>query len=337
MCTNESPRGLPRAISFMKKYTVVFFGTSKFAVPALQELAKSKNFAIRLVVSQPDAPVGKKKILTPTAVKTASANFKLAVFTPEKLKDQGVIKKIVDLAPDFLVVAAYGQILPKELLQSSKYGAVNIHPSLLPKYRGPSPIQSVILNGETETGVTIMLMDEEVDHGPIGARQKVQILPDETAPELETRLAEIGAALLLEVLEKLVKGAIKPVPQNHEEATLTKILSREDGHVDWKKPVSTIYNLWRAFQPWPGVFTELRIKNRESKMLKLIKIKVSNLQSEEFRQYKIAEVFERDKKLFVKCGDGLIEIARLQLEGKKAMDAGVFLQGHREIEGASLS
>ncbi len=298
-----------------EKLPIIFFGTSEFAVPVLESLVKD-GWPVSLVITQPDQPVGRKQILTPPPVKIAAKKLGLKILQPKRL--------ISDFSPpagglisDLFVVCAYGQFIPTDLLALPKHGAINIHPSLLPKYRGPSPIQFSLLNGDQETGVSLILLDEEMDHGPILAQKKIAIGPDETCPELMSRLAKIGAGLLLKTLPKYLSGQIKPQPQNHRQATFTKILTREDGRIDWSRPARQIYNQWRASQPWPGTFTELRIKNQELR-IKILKMRLSN-----------QSALGDKKGLGMVCGDGkILAIDQLQPEGKKTMTAEEFINGY---------
>ena len=321
----------------MSKYKIIFFGTSNFAVPALEALKLDKNFDIRLVVTQQDAPQGRKKILTPTSVKLAAEKLGLEIFTPEKIKDQKTLEIICGHEADFLVLAAYGKILPSKILTCSKYGAINVHPSLLPKYRGPSPVQYALLNGDRETGVSIIFMDEEIDHGPILEQQKADIDPNETADELKTRLSRLGGELLPKVLLRLGNNNLKPVPQDHKFATFSKILNREDGHINWNKSAEDIYNMWRAFYPWPGIFSEIKAKDLEARRLILTKIKLTEVAEAEIKNYKPGEIFIFKGNPFVRCGNGAIKILSLQLEGKKGVSAKEFLQGYKMFVGSSLT
>ena len=213
-------------------------------------------------------------------------------------------KKIKGLKPDLIIVASYGKIIPKEILEIPKYGALNVHPSLLPKYRGPSPIQTAILNGDKETGITIILMDEKIDHGEIISNFEFRILKKFTYQELSRKLAQLGVKLLVETIPKWIKEEIKPKPQDHSKATYTKILKREDGKIDWSKPSPEIEKQIRAFNPWPGTFTFIRHKN------KTLRIKV------------LEADISKDNKLIIK---------KLQPEGKKAMSFEEFKRGYHDF------
>lgn len=263
-------------------------GTPEFGAIILEKLCQA-NLKPILVITAPDKPVGRKQILTPSAVKIVAQRY--------NIKIGHAMSNFLKIKPDLIAVAAYGQILPKEILEIPKYGCLNVHPSLLPKYRGPSPIQATILNGDKETGVTIMLMDEKMDHGPIIANCELRIANYKyILKELEKKLANLGAELLVETISKWLNGEIKSKPQNESKATYTKILKRKDGKIDWQKPDEEIERQIRAFNPWPGTYT---IYNE--KILKILK----------------AEVF--NNKLIIK---------EVQLEGRKPMSFEDFLLGH---------
>lgn len=303
-------------------------GTPDFAVPVLESLIAS-SYSLIAVITQPDKEVGREQKLVYLPVKKLALEYNISVYQPEKL-DHETEQKISSLSPDLIAVAAYGQIIPKSILDIPKYGSINVHASLLPKYRGASPIQAAILAGEKETGITIMLMDEKMDHGPILAQKKIKIYNNETGESLHDRLAKLGAELLAETLPKWLKGKIKSKPQDHTKATFTKILTREDGHIDWTKSAEEIKCQIRAYYPWPGSWTMLN-----SKRLKIIQ--VSSLNSQLSVIKKFGKVFlTENKELAIACGKGCLIIERLQLEGKKEMTAEEFLKGHSNITGTIL-
>jgi methionyl-tRNA formyltransferase len=227
---------------------VVFFGTPEFAVPTLDAVAREHEVA--LVVAQPDKPAGRgMKLHRPPAVARAR-DLGLEVAQPPKIRDPQFLDRVRAIAPDIAVVIAYGKILPKQLLEIPKHGFVNVHASMLPKYRGAAPIQRAIEAGETSTGVTIMQVDEELDHGPMLAVETIDIGPDERAPSVSRRLSQLGGALLVRTLRDLPRG----VPQDHAQATLAPKIDKSEGLVTWNEPRALIYNKFRAFDPWPGVF-----------------------------------------------------------------------------------
>lgn len=303
------------------KRPIIFFGTSEFSVPFLESLVKN-NWPVKLVVTQPEQPAGRHRELRPPPIKIIAEKLRLKIIQPPSLKNIINPNSKFQIPNSIYIVCAYGKLIPADILQIPKYGAINIHPSLLPKYRGPSPIQTALLNGDKETGATVMLLDEEMDHGPILAREKIEIKPEEIYPELSERLARVGAALLLKTLPDWLANKIKPQPQDHAKATFTKLLTREDGKIDWQKPAQTIFNQWRAFLPWPGVYAEQKSR------IKLIKLKLSDLKAESKSNpgqfIKIGQ-----KNLGVICGDKkILLIAELQPEGKKMMTAEEFLNGY---------
>lgn len=272
----------PHSNNNIPRPKIIFLGTPQFAVPILEKLAQSE-FKPSAVFCAPDKPVGRKQILTPPPVKVAAEKFGIPVFQPSSVSEF-VIRPpatpsacrwragISDLKPDLIISAAFGIILPKTILDSPRYGCLNIHPSLLPKYRGASPIQYTILNGDSETGITIIKMDEKIDHGAILVTDHLSLITQNyTTPELSEKLAEMGAELLLKALPDWLAGKITPMPQDESQATYTKIIKKTDGCVDWKKSAREIERQIRAFTPWPGAFT--RIMNNESGIMNIKGIK----------------------------------------------------------------
>lgn len=319
-------------MSHMSNVRVIFFGTSQFAVPALKKLASS-NYQIIAVVTQPDKPAGRKQVLSPSPVKIAAQELGLKVLQPTSLqlspshgeraslpKTWGGIEGEVDL----FVVASYGKIIPKSILEIPKYGTLNIHPSLLPKYRGPSPIQAAILNGDTETGATIMKLDEEMDHGPILASEKLKV-ESEKFKELHDELAEMGAELLLKILPDYTAGKIKLQPQDHAKATFTKIISKDDGRIDWSRSAEEIDRQIRAYHVWPVACTTL-----DGKRLKIYEASPSPREERAGVRFGTLHVNPK-RELFVECGRSLLEILELQLEGAKKITAREFVNGYRDL------
>ncbi len=305
---------------------IIFMGTPEFSVPALRELI-NKKWHISAVITQPDKPAGRKQETKPSPVKELALKNSLPLLQPKSLRSAETIKKIKELRPNIIIVVAYGKMIPAEILNISKYGCVNIHPSLLPKYRGPSPIQSAILNGDKKTGLTVMLLDEGMDSGPILAQEKIGLSGDETAGTLHDKLAELGAKMLLPAIARYIEGKIKPMPQDSDKATICKIISREDGHIDWNRSAKDIERQFRAFYPWPGVYTFWKDK----------RLKITDLSiSKKFPAEKKGMIIEKDNRLYVACSDGSIEIKKLQLEGKKEMKAAEFLKGRGEITGSTV-
>ncbi|MFH1457164.1 MAG: methionyl-tRNA formyltransferase [Patescibacteria group bacterium] len=314
----------------MHQLRITFFGTPEFAEIILKHLLLEDAFTITAVVCAPDKPIGRKQILTPPPVKILAEKNNILVLQPEKL-DNIFINKLKDLNSDLNVVTAYGKILPLAMLNIPKYKSINVHPSLLPKYRGASPIQTAILNGDLETGVTIMLMDEKMDHGKIVSSVKCQVSDIIKTHTLQNKLAEISAELLIKTVPDYISGKIKPVEQDHDQATFCKIIKKLDGEINWNKSAREIYNQYRAFSEWPGIFTELKVNNEKLK-IKFIEINLTDVTPSFSSEYKIGKLFTENKKLYINCADNSeysgLEIKKLQPQGKKIMDATSFINGY---------
>lgn len=298
----------------MKLIKLVFFGTHDFAASVLQGLLDNPEFSVELVITQPDKPVGRKQELQPSAVKLLVEKYGLKIDQPASLKDY----HLSPIAYHLAVVAQYGLIIPKHLLAEITLGFINVHASLLPKYRGASPIQTALMNGEIETGITIMKMDERLDTGPIILQKSVKIDMDDTCPILEQKLAKIAIFALTEGILGYISGQIVPQHQNDTKATYTKILTREDGKIDWSKSAQEIYNQYRGLTPWPGVWTTFN-----EKRLKLLKIRPS-----ESTSLQVGKSQVEDDRMYFGCGEGAIEALELQLEGSKAVNAKEFINGY---------
>lgn len=306
---------------------IVFFGTSEFGAIILEKLVEAGMTPV-LVVTTPDKPAGRKQLLTPPPVKSCilkHETWNLKLLQPAEL-DSRFTLHILSFKPDLFVVAAYGKILPKDILDISRHGALNVHPSLLPKYRGPAPVQKAILNGEKTTGVTIMLMDEEMDHGPILTQQEIPISNDQF-PSLHNKLANLGAQLLIETIPLWVEGKTKPVAQDHSKATYMKRIKKEDGRIDWKKDAEYIERQVRALYPWPGTFTLFKDEEGKERVLKICRARVLPY-SETSNPGK---TFVSDGKLAVETGKDTLLIEELQLEGGKPMSSKEFLLGHHVV------
>jgi len=310
---------------------LIFFASSQFAVPILEALNES-DFAPAFVITEPDALAGRHQKPKATPIKEACEKLAIPFITPEKLKHEEFIKWLKEQNADLAIVCAYGKILPKEILAIPKFKFINVHPSLLPKYRGPSPIQTVILDGETETGVTILVVDELVDHGGIIAKSEIRISKSETYKSLTDILSKLGAELLIETIPNFISGKWKPEEQDHNQATFTKLIKKEDGHIDWSKSAQEIERMSRAYDPWPGVFAYWQKKLR----IKFLKVSVLNPQVK-CAENEIGKTFlTAENKLAVNCGTGIIEIEQLQLEGAKPMSAQTFLNGHKDFINSKL-
>jgi methionyl-tRNA formyltransferase len=312
---------------------LIFMGTPEFAVPSLRKLIEAGHETIA-VLTQPDRPVGRKQAVTPPPIKVFAAEHALAIHQPAKIRTDEARRQFEPLfkQADAGVVAAYGRILPEWMLNAPRYGCVNVHSSLLPKYRGAAPINWAIARGDRETGVTIMLMDAGLDTGPILLRRATAIGDEDTAAELTPRLAELGAESLIEALSKLERGEITPEPQNDAEATLAPILKREDGEVDWAMSATEIFNRLRGFTPFPGCYTFFN-----GHRLEIVKARVEPGEAS-VNKFEPGAVCETTKDSFVvACGGALaLRITEVQPEGKRAMLARDFLNGARLQVGAKL-
>jgi len=246
----------------------IFMGTPNFALPILEALITSKDFKPIAVITSPNKPVGRKQEMTPPPVKVLAHTHNIPVLQPEKVRTPEAVQQIKDLQPDLIIVAAYGKIIPGDILQIPKYGCINVHGSLLPKYRGPSPIQAAILEGEKATGITIMVMDENMDTGPMLLQQEITLDSKETFQTLHDKLSQLGADLLLQALPQYVRGELKPQEQDNTLATYCQMITREDGQLIWNKNSEELERQIRAFTPWPGAFTFYHIQpNKRLKIL----------------------------------------------------------------------
>jgi len=306
----------------MAALKIIFMGTAELSCASLEKLAGDKNFSVLAVVTQPDKPKGRELKLTPSPVKMLAEKLNLPVLQPLKARDEKFIFELRALKPDLMVVVAYGQILPQALLDVPPHGCLNVHTSLLPKYRGAAPIQWAIADGEPETGVTIMQMDAGLDTGPILSTRRTPILPTDDSQVLHDRLAQLGAELLAETIPDYVSGKILPQPQPATGSTYAAKIKKEDGKIDWQQPAQKIWNRLRAFTPWPGAFTFLQAEPKPQ-LLKIWK-------AEPVEQSGGAgEILSADKTgIVVACGQGALRILELQREGGKRLPAEQFLIGH---------
>lgn len=309
---------------------IVFMGTPDFAVGSLQALCESGKHEILAVVTQPDRPKGRGNKLLQTPVKEYALEQGLTVYQPQKVKTPEFVELLHELQPELIVVAAFGQFLSKEILELPKYGCINVHASLLPKYRGAAPIQYAIIKGEKESGVTIMQMDIGMDTGVMLDKVIVPIEENTTMGELHDALREQGAALLLEVIDKIAAGTAVAEPQDNEQATYATLLDRSMEHIDWSKTAQEVHNLIRGFNPAPSTFTKLP----NGKSLKIWGSKMTDKSS----AAAAGTVIETGKhSFFVACGEGVLEITEVQPESKKRMPAQVFLNGRGVQEGDLLA
>jgi methionyl-tRNA formyltransferase len=305
----------------MNGLKIIFMGTAELSCASLERLAREPHVQIAAVVTQPDKPQGRDLKLQPPPVKVLAQKFNLPVLQPPKAREENFISQLRALQPDLIAVVAYGHILPPAILDLPRFGCLNVHTSLLPKYRGAAPIQWAIANGETETGVTVMKMDAGMDTGPILTQKRTPISPEDDSATLHHRLAQLGAELLLETIPDYVSGKIQPKPQP-EGATHAAKIKKEDGQLDWKLPAQTILNRLRAFMPWPGAFTFLKSGPKQS-LLKIWKAEVAQKSGEP------GEILSADANgIAIACGKDALNILELQREGGRRMNAAEFLTGH---------
>ena len=305
---------------------LVFCGTPQFAVPTLEALIASHEIA--LVVTQPDRPQGRGLELAPSPVKQTADKHGLPIEQPDKIKNNAEFRALLEnIAADAIVVVGYGRIVPPWMLTLPRHGNINLHGSLLPKYRGAAPIQWAIANGERISGVTTMLLNEGLDTGDILLQRELPIEPDETAITYGRRLAEIGAELMTETLRRLEKSTVTPRPQDHSQASLAPILKKEDGKADFTLAAQVIYNRLRGFQPWPGCFTSLRGK----------KLTISAAKPDgESRSLSPGEILVKDIRMLVGCRESTLELLEVQPEGKRKMSVSDFVRGYRPQEKEKL-
>jgi methionyl-tRNA formyltransferase len=307
------------------KNRIVFMGTPAFSVPALRAIVESKLFEICGIYTQPDKLAGRGRKTSVSPVKELAVSYGLEVIQPKTLRSEEEVARMRSLKADIAVVSAYGKIIPENILDIPTYGCINVHPSLLPKYRGATPIPSAILNGEHITGVSIMLLDAGMDTGPLFRQKEERIDDSDNTATLSERLSIISADVLMEVLPLWLQGKIRPEPQDNSKATYTQVISKEDGKIDWNLSAVEIWRRVRAFQPWPGCFTTW--KGRNLKISKAIPEETSTSQPG-----KVVRLPEKSGTTAgIECGDGILGILRLQLEGKKDMSLDEFIRGQKDF------
>ena len=306
----------------------VFMGTPQFAVPVLGSLLHSP-YQVVAVYTQPDKPVGRRRQIVWPPVKRLAMEHKLTVIQPKTLKSEEVMKELASFNPELIVVAAFGHILPQELLSLPEFGCLNVHPSLLPKHRGPSPVANALLCGDQITGVTIMMIDMRVDSGPILAQREVDISSTDTTGSLTVKLAGIGAELLLETLPKWLEGELEPQPQDESQATYSKLITSEDAEIDWHLSAVELRRRIRAYNPWPGCYTWW-----QGKRLKIHRaVPVSDM-----AKGMVGEVIALPEppKVGVVAGRGILGLCQVQLEGRREMPVDEFVRGQRDFIGSIL-
>jgi len=306
---------------------VIFMGTPSLAVPILRAVNES-NHEIIGVVTQPDRPRGRGRKMGFSPVKELAIGLRLPIMQPETTKDEAFIAQVRRMSPDLILVAAYGRMLTRDLLDIPLFGSINVHASLLPKYRGAAPIQWTIANGERRTGITIIKMDEGMDTGDILLAEEVEIGDDDTAQSLNDRLARVGANLIIKAMDQLKSGTLRPIPQDHREATYAPLLKKEDGLIDWGRDARDIFNRIRGFNPWPGAFTYLR-----GLRLKIFSGKIITGEVRE-RAGKVVQCGPEGVK--VTTGKDYLLIEEVQLEGRKRMSIREFLIGNEIPPGTQM-
>ena len=304
-------------------------GTPEFAVPSLEGLI-SNGYEVVGVYTQPDKAAGRGRVMEESPVKKAALRHNLNVVQPVNMKSAETRALLADLKLDAIIVAAYGQILPQPVLEIPLFGCINIHPSLLPKYRGVAPVPAAILNGDEWTGVSIMLLDKGVDTGPVLTNVHVPVLPQDTAGMLMEKLSHSGAQLLLDTLPGWFRKEIKPQPQNNADASYTKMLTKEAGEIDWKLTAVQIWQRVRAYQPWPGCYTRW-----QGKQLKILEAVPLSGEGTSIPGY-VVIVKDNVAAFGVTTGDGVLGVVKVQLEGKKVVNSREFLNGQRQFIGAML-
>ncbi len=310
----------------MMKTKIVFAGTPDLAACVLASLLAQESFEVVLVLSQPDMPVGRKQIIEATPVKALALEHGIEVLQPQKIGS--ITEYLRELAPDFLIVAAYAQLVPPEVLKIAKYQSLNVHASLLPKYRGASVIQAPILNGDTESGVTIIRMVDKLDAGAIFAQQSLVIDKAETTESLTDKLAQLGGQLIVQTIKDVVAGKIEPIEQDPSLVTYVKKLTKADGLIDWTREAVYLERFVRAMSPWPSAWTWM--SGRQLKILAISEII-------ELDTYKPGKVFVYNNQLAIQTGKGAVIVSRLQAEGKRPMSSQEFVNGYGEIVGVVLA
>lgn len=306
---------------------VIFMGTPDFAVPSLEALLTKHE--VVLVVTQPDKPKGRGKKMVPTPVKACALEHGIPVLQPEKVKEPEFVEQLRSYEPDLIAVTAFGQILSEPILEMPKYGCINVHGSLLPKYRGAAPMQWSIIDGEKVTGITTMYMAKGLDSGDMLLKAEVEITDEDTFATIHDKMAVTGANLLLDTLDQLEAGTLKRIPQDHDAATYAPMITKETGHIDWSKNRQDIINLIRGLNPVPAAYTIY-----EEEVLKIFGAVISDVQADDAANGEIVAVVK--KGFVVKCGDGCLLITEVQARGGKRMMTDAYLRGHAMKEGILL-
>lgn len=325
----EAPKSIVRLTAAIERQLrIVFFGTPLFAVPTLRRL-HADGWPIEAVVTVPDKPVGRRMVMTPSPIRTAATELDISVYTPQSLKDEDFWATFENMKPDLCIVVAYGKLIPRRYLDIPRLGFLNIHPSLLPAYRGPSPIQTAILDGCASTGVSIMLLDEEMDHGPVLAQESWTIPAGFDAALCEDELSRVGAEVLSRTLEGYVDGSIVPKVQNHTLATTTHKFERADGHLDWKQSATAINNRIRALSANPGTWTTWNDRT--------LNIVHAHVFDGPVPTSPPGTVFVQNAQVLISCGVGALVLESIQLEGSTRQSARDFVNGRPQLIGSILA
>lgn len=312
------------SINNKKKINILFIGTSDFGIPSLGALLNNKDFHVVGVVTQPDKKTGRKQVLTPPPIKIEGAKHKLPIFQPEKIINLiKELKKAEIKNIDLIIVVAYAQLIPENLINLPKYGTINVHGSLLPKYRGSSCVQAAILNGDKETGISIIKIINKLDAGPILSQKKIKIKKNDTAGDVFMELSNLSAPLLVNTVYNIINNKIFPKIQDETKATYVKALKKEDGRINWNLDAKQIINFIRSRLPWPGAFSYLNDK----KSLKIIEIEPNFLNIEE---YSVGQIMANKNNLIIQCKKNCVIVKKLQVEGKKVINASDFIKGYKK-------
>lgn len=315
-----------------KKIKTIFMGTPDFAVPGLKSLIDDSYFDIIAVFTQPDKPVGRKQILTPPPIKVLAQEFNIPVYQPDKIKPE--VSNIAALEAELIVVIAYGKIIPQAILDLPRFGCVNVHASLLPKYRGSACLNAPIINGDDKTGITIMKMDAGMDTGPILLQKEIKLEGQETLSFVHDSLSALGAQALPEVLKNWIGGKIISQVQDETKTTYVQKLKKEDGKISWSKSAVEIERLVRGLNPWPGTYTiTAKDSPLSNKIIKILEVSNNVLKS---NSNKIGEIFLSEGNLAIQCGQDSLHILKLQIEGGKPLEAKEFLRGNSNLAGCIL-
>ncbi|MBN2098002.1 MAG: methionyl-tRNA formyltransferase [Dehalococcoidia bacterium] len=307
---------------------IVFMGTPEFAVPALDALVHSVHQIVGVFV-QPDEPAGRGRGVVSPPVKKLALQHRLTIHQPPSLRGSCELERLASLKPDVVVIAAYGKMLPESFLRVPPFGCLNIHASLLPRHRGPSPIAAAILAGDEVTGVTIMMVTKVMDTGPILTQRQIPVLPHDTTGSLFRKLSGLGAELLMETLPQWLGGKLVPQPQDNDKATYCKMISKEDGLIDWRRSAVELWRMVRAFHPWPGSYTTWQ--GRTLKIIEAVPLPGQGMVGRV-----LATSDEPEAPVGVHTGNGVLGLVRVQLEGKRVMGAAEFIRGQRDFVGAQL-